>query len=99
MKGEDSIAAMCRREGIHPAQYYTWSRDFLEAGKKRLKNDIIREANCSEVKGLRDENVQLKQFVSELVVEDRMLKQVLQVWNKAGSVYEILRWSGAQNQE
>lgn len=90
---------MCRREGIHPAQYYTWSRDFLEAGKKRLKNDIIREANCSEVKGLRDENVQLKQFVSELVVEDRMLKQVLQVWNKAGSVYEILRWSGAQNQE
>jgi len=75
LKGEDSIAAICRREGIHPTNYYKWSKDFLEAGKKRLNGDIVREANSSEVKDLRDENLQLKQLVAEVVVENRMLKK------------------------
>ena len=63
LRGEDSIAAICRREGINPNLYYRWSRDFLEAGKKRLQGDTVREANSSEVTGLRKENEQLKQLV------------------------------------
>lgn len=75
LKGEDSIAAICRREGIHPTNYYKWSKDFLEAGKKRLNGDTVREATSSEVKDLRDENQQLKQLVAEVTLENRMLKK------------------------
>ena len=57
IKGESTIAELCRREGISENNYYRWSKDFLEAGKKRLQGDIQREANSSEVKGLRSENV------------------------------------------
>ena len=60
LRGEESISAICRREGIAPNLYYRWSKDFLEAGKKRLMGDTLREANSSEVSGLREENDQLK---------------------------------------
>jgi len=75
LKGEDSIAAICRREGIVPNLYYRWSKDFLEAGKKRLQGDTVREANSVEVSGLRQENDQLKQLVAELSLQNRVLKK------------------------
>ncbi len=75
LKGEGSIASICRREGIHPTMYYKWSKDFLEAGKKRLNGDTVREATSSEVKDLRDENQQRKQLVAEGTLENRMLKK------------------------
>jgi len=53
LRGEDSIAEICRREGISPNLYYRWSKDFLEAGKRRLQGDTVREANSQEVTGLR----------------------------------------------
>jgi len=66
LRGEVSIAELCRREGINPNVYYRWSKDFLEAGKKRLQGDTVREANSGEVTGLRQENEKLKQLVAEL---------------------------------
>jgi transposase len=77
LKGEDSIAAICRREGIAPGLYYKWSKSFLEAGKKRLKGDTMREANSDEVSALRKENEQLKQLVVELSLKNRVLKKSL----------------------
>ena len=59
LRGEISIAELCRREGIYPNIYYRWSKDFLEAGKKRLEGDTVREATSSEVSGLKKENNQL----------------------------------------
>ncbi len=75
LKGEDSIAEICRREGIAPGVYYKWSKAFLEAGKKRLKGDTAREANSDEVSELRKENDQLKQLVAELSLKNRVLKK------------------------
>lgn len=75
LRGEESIAELCRREGINPNMYYKWSKEFLEAGKARLTGDTKREANSSEVSALRQENVQLKQVVAELVLENRGLKK------------------------
>jgi len=75
LKGEESISAICRREGISAGLYYRWSKDFLEAGKKRLTGDTKREANSSEVKELRQENSNLKEVVAELVLENRVLKK------------------------
>jgi transposase len=77
LKGEDSIAAICRRDGIVPSLYYKWSKSFLEAGKQRLKGDTIREANSDEVSELRKENEQLKQLVAELSLKNRVLKKSL----------------------
>ena len=77
LRGEESIAAICRREGIHPSQYYKWSKEFLEAGKKRLTGDTIREATSGEVDGLREENDALKQLVAELSLKNRVLKKSL----------------------
>jgi transposase len=75
LRGEESIASICRREGISPNLYYRWSKDFLEAGKKRLQGDTVREANSSEVKHLRQENDQLKHLVAELSLKNRVLKK------------------------
>ena len=75
LKGEEGIAAICRREGIAPSLYYKWSKSFLEAGKKRLKGDTMREANSDEVSELRKENEQLKQLVAELSLKNRVLKK------------------------
>lgn len=77
LKGETSIAELCRREGINPNVYYKWSKDFLEAGKKRLQGDTTREANSSEVKDLRQENNQLKELVAEISLKNRILKKSL----------------------
>jgi len=68
LRGEDSIAELCRREGINSNVYYRWSKDFLEAGKKRLSGDTEREANTTEVKGLRTESRQLKEALAEQVL-------------------------------
>ena len=75
LKGEESIAAICRREGIAPSLYYKWSKAFLEAGKQRLQGDTLREASSSEVAELRKENEQLKQLVAELSLSNRVLKK------------------------
>lgn len=75
LRGEESIAELCRREGINPNMYYKWSKEFLEAGKARLTGDTKREASSSEVSALRQENGQLKQVVAELVLENRVLKK------------------------
>jgi transposase len=77
LRGEESIAEICRREGIHPNHYYRWSKDFLEAGKKRLQGDTKREANTQEVDHLRRENVQLKQLVADLSLKNQVLKKSL----------------------
>lgn len=77
LKGEDSIAEICRRESIAPALYYRWSKDFIEAGKKRLNGDTEREANTDEVKGLRQESRDLKLVVAEQTLEIRVLKKSL----------------------
>ena len=77
LKGEESIAAICRREGIVPALYYRWSKDFLEAGKRRLSGDTIREANTTEVTELRKENQELKEVVAEQTLNIRVLKKSL----------------------
>jgi transposase len=75
LKGEDSIAELCRQEGIAQSQYYSWSKEFLEAGKKRLAGDTIREANNGEVKDLRREARDLKEVVAEQALELRLLKK------------------------
>ena len=77
LRGEESIASLCRKEGINPNLYYKWSKDFLEAGKKRLLGDVIREANREEVVELKSENEQLKQLVAELSLKNRVLKKSL----------------------
>ena len=77
LRGEDSIASLCRKEGINPNTYYKWSKEFLESGKKRLQGDTEREATSSEVTTLRDENAQLKYLVAELSLRNRVLKKSL----------------------
>ena len=77
LRGEESIAEICRREQINPNVYYRWSKDFLEAGKRQLNGDTLREANREEVKGLSEENTQLKTLVAELSLENRLLKKSL----------------------
>ena len=75
LRGEDTIASLCRKEGIAQNLYYKWSKDFLEAGKKRLAGDIIREANSSEVDALRSENNHLKQLYASLAMKADVLKK------------------------
>src|ERR671933_2097134 len=75
LRGEEGIAELCRREGIASSMYYGWSKDFLEAGKKRLAGDTAREATSDEVKDLRREASALKEVVAELTLENRLLKK------------------------
>jgi transposase len=75
LRGEDSIAELCRREGIVQNLYYRWSKEFLEAGKKRLAGDTARAATSDEVKELRRETAALKEVVAELTLENRLLKK------------------------
>ena len=77
MRGEMTIAELCRKEGISPGIYYKWSKDFMDAGKRRLTGDTMREANTSEVKELKDENRSLKELVAELSLDNRDLKKNL----------------------
>jgi transposase len=75
LRGEESIAALCRREGIAESLYYSWSKEFLEAGKKRLAGDTARAATSDEVKVLRRETRDLKEVVAEQALELRLLKK------------------------
>jgi len=78
LRGEAGITDLCRKEGIHPTMYYKWSKAFLEAGKRQLNGDTIREAGSDEVKELRTENDSLKMVVAELTLRNRTLKKTLQ---------------------
>jgi transposase len=69
LRGEDSIAELCRREGIAQSLYYVWSKEFLEAGRRRLAGDTARAATTDEVKGLRRESTALKEVVAEQALE------------------------------
>jgi len=75
LRGEDSIAELCRKEGIAQSLYYTWSKEFMEAGKKRLAGDTARAASSDDVKGLRQEAAALKEVVADLMLENRLLKK------------------------
>ncbi len=75
LRGEDSIAELCRREGIAQGVYYKWSKDFMEAGKRRLAGDTSRAANTDEVRDLRREARDLKEVVAEQMLEMRLLKK------------------------
>ena len=75
LRGDDSIAELCRREGIVQNLYYRWSKEFLEAGKKRLAGDTARAATSDEVRDLRREASALKEVVAELTLENRLLKK------------------------
>ena len=74
LRGEESIAALCRREGISESLYYTWSKEFLEAGQ-RLAGDTARQATSPEVKELRSESAALKEVIADLTLENRLLKK------------------------
>jgi transposase len=75
LRGEDSIAELCRREGLNQNVYYRWSKEFLEAGKKRLAGDTARDATSDEVKDIRAELRQLKEALAETLLENRLLKK------------------------
>jgi transposase-like protein len=75
LRGEKTIAELCRKEGIAQNLYYRWSKDFLEAGKKRLAGDTTREAGSDEVKGFRIEARQLKEALAEVTLENRLFKK------------------------
>src|SRR3954454_8931079 len=75
LRGEGSIAELCRREGIAQNLYYRWAKDFLEAGKKRLAGDTARAATSDEVNDLRREAMALKEVVADLTLENRVLKK------------------------
>ncbi|MDG1725931.1 MAG: IS3 family transposase [Emcibacteraceae bacterium] len=94
LRGEHSIAELCRIEGINQNLYYRWSKDFLEAGKKRLSGDTEREANTTEVKGLRTESRQLKEALAEQVLENRLLKKHDRGWGR-----RYMRYSASEKVE
>ena len=75
LRGEHSIAELCRREGIAESLYYSWSKEFLEAGKRRLAGDTARAATSNEVKDLRRQAQELKEVVAEQALELRLLKK------------------------
>jgi transposase len=75
LRGDDSIAELCRKEGIAQSLYYTWSKEFMEAGKRRLAGDTARAATSDEVKDLRHQARDLKECVADLTLENRLLKK------------------------
>ena len=75
LRGDDSIAELCRKEGIAQGLYYSWSKEFLEAGKKRLAGDTARAATSDEVLSMRSQTQALKEAVADLTVENRLLKK------------------------
>lgn len=75
LRGEETIAELCRKEGINQNLYYRWSKEFLEAGKKRLAGDTAREATSDQVKDLRAEARQLKEALADVTLENRLLKK------------------------
>jgi transposase len=77
LRGEESVANLCRKYGINDSIYYKWSKDFLEAGKKRLSGDTERNANASEVQDLKKENDNLKKALADLYLHNDLLKKSL----------------------
>jgi len=77
IRGEEPVSVLCRREGIDASIYYRWLKDFMEAGKQRLRGDALREARTDEVKALRDENARLKQLVADYALDLMALKRGL----------------------
>ena len=75
LRGDDSIAELCRKEGIAQSLYYVWSKEFMEAGKRRLAGDTARAATSDEVKDLRRETSALKECVADLTLENRLLEK------------------------
>ncbi len=75
LRGEESVAELCRREGLHQNVYYRWSKEFLEAGKQRLAGDIKREATSNEVTGLKQENDHLKRLLADIMLKNDVLKK------------------------
>ena len=75
LRGEDSIAELCRKEGIAQSLYYTWSKEFMEAGKRRLAGDTARAATTGDVQDLCRETSALKECVADLTLENRLLKK------------------------
>lgn len=88
LRGEASIAELCRKAGIQLAMYYKWSKEFLDAGKKRLQGDIVREATTNEVTTPRDEDDQLKTLVAELSLRTRVLKKACVAWGSIRTSHE-----------
>jgi putative transposase len=87
LRGEDSVAELCRKEGINQNLYYRWSKEFLEAGKKRLAGDTAWEATSDEVNDLRAERGQLKELLADLLLEDRLLKKAY--WGMGSPIHEV----------
>jgi transposase len=85
LRGEESIAEICRKEGLHQNLYYRWSKEFLEAGKKRLAGDTVREAGSDEVKALRFESMQLKEALAEAMLENRVRTKSVIADGEAGT--------------
>lgn len=86
LRGDMTVAELCRREGISQSLYYKWSKEFLEAGKQRLSGNVTRQADSSEVKEMRQENEQMKLLIAELSLKNRILKKSLlglgdETWN------------------
>jgi len=79
IRGEQSIAELCRKYGISDSTYYKWNKDFIEAGKARLEGDILREATSDDVKELRNENLRLKEALADLVVRYDVVKKSLKL--------------------
>lgn len=79
IRGEQSIAELCRKYGISDSTYYKWNKEFIEAGKARLDGDIVRETTSDEVKELRQENIRLKEALADLVVRYDVVKKSLKL--------------------
>lgn len=77
LRGEESVSSICRKYGIHENNYYNWSKEFMEAGKKRLQGDTERQATGGEVSSLKKENTQLKEMVADLLMQNTALKKSL----------------------
>ena len=82
IRGELPVAELCRKYGIHQAQFYRWNKEFLEAGKKRLAGDTTREATSSEVDDLRKENLKLKELLADLMLRHEIVKKSLDMFEK-----------------
>ena len=81
LRGDESIAELCRREGLSQSMYYKWSKEFMEAGKQRLAGNTKRQADSTEVKDLRKQTSQLKELVAELALKNKVLKKSLLGWD------------------
>lgn len=77
LRGENSISEICRREGIAASVYYKWSKAFLDAGKNGLTKAVLRDATTDEVRGLKQENSDLKKMVAEMALEVQRYKKSL----------------------